>query len=94
MVKALDCGVRGHRFDRVPPTASYREGFLPGFSPGIFPPDRRGLNISHIVLPVQSCPSGKNNLKKNKQKTEYICMYVHVGDDVRTMALDRIHLAR
>ena len=38
MVKALDCGVRGHRFKshQLLP----REGFSPGFSPEIFPPNR------------------------------------------------------
>ena len=42
MVKTLDCGVRGHRFEShllLP-----REGFSLGFSPGISPPDRKGLN--------------------------------------------------
>ena len=69
MIKALDCGVRGHRFEShllLP-----REGFSPGFSPGISPSDRKGLNTSHIVLPVQFCPSGRINVKKEKKLIVY-----------------------
>ena len=73
VVKALDCGVRGHRLEShllLP-----REGFSPGFSPGIFPPDRKGLNISHTVLPVQSFGE-KLTLKKKKKKLVALHMYI------------------
>ncbi len=66
MVKALDCGVRGHRFKS--------HQLLPkeGFSPRIFLlefslPTGEDL-YKPLVLSVQSCPSGKNECKKKNKK--------------------------